>query len=127
MAVCIIVSFFEIILLQTFIRMASPTPSLESLPRANSIGSFGDQHEYLSLSPLADSPLSVSGSSPPVSDSVDRDSDPSDLHCQQCREPVSDSKLLACFHTFCNACLEKNKFVCPRCNSEYPEQFAVQL
>ncbi|VEN57779.1 unnamed protein product [Callosobruchus maculatus] len=98
--------------------MASPTPSLESLPRANSIGSFGDQHEYLSLSPLADSPLSVSGSSPPVSDSVDRDSDPSDLHCQQCREPVSDSKLLACFHTFCNACLEKNKFVCPRCNSE---------
>ncbi|VEN57106.1 unnamed protein product [Callosobruchus maculatus] len=51
--------------------MASPTPSLESLPRANSIGSFGDQHEYLSLSPLADSPLSVSGSSPPVSDSVD--------------------------------------------------------
>ncbi|VEN57780.1 unnamed protein product [Callosobruchus maculatus] len=94
---------------------------------ANSIGSFGDQHEYLSLSPLADSPLSVSGSSPPVSDSVDRDSDPSDLHCQQCREPVSDSKLLACFHTFCNACLEKNKFVCPRCNSEYPEQFAVQL
>ncbi|CAH1976022.1 unnamed protein product [Acanthoscelides obtectus] len=99
--------------------MASPTPSLESLPRANSIGSFGDQHDYLSLSPLADSPLSVSGSSPPVSDSVDRDSDPSDLHCQQCRETVSaDSKLLACFHTFCNPCLEKNKFVCPRCNSE---------
>ncbi|KAJ8931927.1 hypothetical protein NQ314_015125 [Rhamnusium bicolor] len=98
--------------------MASPTPSLESLPRANSIGSFGDQHDYLSLSPLADSPLSVSGSSPPVSDSVDRDSDPSELHCQQCREPVSDAKLLACFHTFCNSCLEKNKLICPRCNSE---------
>ncbi|KAJ8944786.1 hypothetical protein NQ318_003654 [Aromia moschata] len=81
--------------------MASPTPSLESLPRANSIGSFGDQHDYLSLSPLADSPLSVS-----------------ELHCQQCREPVSDPKLLACFHTFCNPCLEKNKLVCPRCNSE---------
>ncbi|XP_018563823.1 brain tumor protein [Anoplophora glabripennis] len=98
--------------------MASPTPSIESLPRANSIGSFGDQHDYLSLSPLADSPLSVSGSSPPVSDSVDRDSDPSELHCQQCREPISDPKLLACFHTFCNTCLEKNKLVCPRCNSE---------
>ncbi|KAJ8922489.1 hypothetical protein NQ315_007517 [Exocentrus adspersus] len=98
--------------------MASPTPSIESLPRANSIGSFGDQHDYLSLSPLADSPLSVSGSSPPVSDSVDRDSDPSELHCQQCREAVSDPKLLACFHTFCNPCLEKNKLVCPRCNSE---------
>lgn len=98
--------------------MASPTPSIESLPRANSIGSFGDQHDYLSLSPLADSPLSVSGSSPPVSDSVDRDSDPSELHCQQCRDPVSDPKLLACFHTFCNTCLEKNKLACPRCNSE---------
>lgn len=98
--------------------MASPTPSIESLPRANSIGSFGDQHDYLSLSPLADSPVSISGSSPPASDSVDRDSDPSEHQCQQCREPVSDSKLLACFHTFCNACLEKNKLVCPRCNSE---------
>ncbi|KAL1510035.1 hypothetical protein ABEB36_004691 [Hypothenemus hampei] len=98
--------------------MASPTPSLESLPRANSIGSFGDQVDYLSLSPLDDSPLSVSGSSPPVSDSVDRDSDPSELHCQQCREPVSDPKLLACFHTFCNLCLERNKLVCPRCNTE---------
>ncbi|KAG5885896.1 hypothetical protein JTB14_012143 [Gonioctena quinquepunctata] len=101
--------------------MASPTPSLESLPRANSIGSFGDQHDYLSLSPLADSPLSVSGSSPPVSDSVDRDSDPSELHCQQCRESVSDPKLLSCFHTFCNSCLEKNKHACPRCNSELIE------
>ncbi|XP_063927876.1 brain tumor protein [Zophobas morio] len=98
--------------------MASPTPSIESLPRANSIGSFGDQADYLSLSPLEDSPLSVSGSSPPVSDSVDRDSDPSELHCQQCREPVADPKLLACFHTFCTPCLEKNKLICPRCNSE---------
>ncbi|ENN81214.1 hypothetical protein HUJ04_009171 [Dendroctonus ponderosae] len=94
--------------------MASPTPSIESLPRANSIGSFGDQVEYLSLSPLAGSP----GSSPPASDSVDRDSDPTELHCEQCREPVSDPKLLACFHTFCNLCLERNKLVCPRCNTE---------
>jgi tripartite motif-containing protein 2/3 len=31
---------------------------------------------------------------------------------------VADPKLLACFHTFCNPCLEKNKLVCPRCNSE---------
>lgn len=98
--------------------MASPTPSIESLPRANSIGSFGDHADYLSLSPLADSPLTVSGSSPPASDSVDRDSDHSDLHCLQCRDPVSEPKLLACFHTFCNSCLEKNKFGCPRCQSE---------
>lgn len=98
--------------------MASPTPSIESLPRANSIGSFGDQHDYISLSPLADSPLSHSGSSPPISDSVDKDSDHSDQHCQQCRELVLEPKLLSCFHTFCNTCLEKNKLVCPRCSSE---------
>lgn len=98
--------------------MASPTPSLESLPRANSIGSFGDHADYLSLSPLEDSPLTVSGSSPPVSDSVDRDSDHSELHCLQCREVVPEPKPLSCFHTFCNTCLEKNKLVCPRCQSE---------
>ncbi|XP_076274106.1 tripartite motif-containing protein brain tumor isoform X2 [Rhynchophorus ferrugineus] len=95
--------------------MASPAPSLESLPRANSIGSFGDQGDYLSLSPLED--LSASGSSPPASDAADRDSDPSELHCEHCKEPVAQPKLLSCFHTFCDACLEKNKF-CPRCNSE---------
>lgn len=43
----------------------SPTPSLESLPGANSIGSFGEHNDYLS-----DSPLTLSGSSPPVSDSA---------------------------------------------------------
>lgn len=98
--------------------MASPTPSIESLPRANSIGSFGDHADYLSLSPLADSPLTVSGSSPPASDSVDRDNDHADLHCLQCRDPVPEPKLLTCFHTFCNPCLEKNKLGCPRCQSE---------
>lgn len=97
--------------------MASPTPSIESLPRANSIGSFGDHADYLSLSPLADSPLTVSGSSPPASDSVDRDSDHSEV-CLQCREAVSEPRLLPCFHTICTSCFEKNKLSCPRCQSE---------
>ncbi|XP_023011923.1 tripartite motif-containing protein brain tumor isoform X2 [Leptinotarsa decemlineata] len=97
--------------------MASPTLSIESLTRANSIGSFSEPHDYLSLSPLDDTPSSTSGSSPPVSDSFDRDSDPSEIHCQQCRDPVSNPKLLACFHTICNSCLDKNKCVCPRCNA----------
>ncbi|CAH0561422.1 unnamed protein product [Brassicogethes aeneus] len=108
--------------------MASPTPSLESLPRANSIGSFCEHVDYLSLSP-ADSPLSVTGSTPPVSDSLERDliSDQNDLHCQQCREPVANPKLLSCFHTFCNSCLEKNKLLCPRCNSEAVEVILSSL
>lgn len=98
--------------------MASPTLSIESLPRANSIGSFGDHADYLSLSPLADSPLTVSGSSPPASDSVDRDSDHAEV-CLHCRDPVSSvPKLLSCYHTICNNCLEKNKLSCPHCQTE---------
>lgn len=101
--------------------MASPTPSLDSLRGGNSIGSFGDHADYLSLSPLADSPLTVSGSSPPVSDSAIcdlRDTDSSDLLCAQCHDQVTqDNKFLACFHNYCQQCLEKNKFTCPRCAS----------
>lgn len=107
--------------------MASPTPSIESLPRANSIGSFGDHADYLSLSPLADSPLTVSGSSPPASDSVDRDSDHSELQCQQCREPLQESKVLSCFHTICTNCLDKNKYACPRCQSESIENILSSI
>ncbi|KAL5279999.1 brat family protein [Megaselia abdita] len=44
----------------------SPTPSLDSLPGANSIGSFCGEHNDF----LSDSPLTLSGSSPPVSDSA---------------------------------------------------------
>lgn len=44
---------------------SSPTPSLDSLPGGNSLGSFGEANDYLS-----DSPLTLSGSSPPVSDSA---------------------------------------------------------
>lgn len=98
--------------------MASPTPSLDSLPRANSIGSFGDHPDYLSLSPLEDSPLTVSGSSPPASDSVKSDSDPTEIPCLQCKDTVRNPKLLACFHTYCDNCLEKNKLSCPRCQTD---------
>lgn len=48
---------------------SSPTPSLESLPGANSIGSFGEPTDYLSDSPLTLSG-SGTGSSPPISDSA---------------------------------------------------------
>lgn len=43
----------------------SPTPSLESIRGTNSIESFGENNGYLS-----DSPFTLSGTSPPVSDSV---------------------------------------------------------
>lgn len=102
--------------------MASPTPSIESLPRANSIGSFGDHADYLSLSSLADSPLTVSGSSPPVSDSAERDHDliagghGGAACCQNCREPGADAAHhLPCYHVICASCYEKNKYTCPRC------------
>ncbi|XP_055856458.1 brain tumor protein [Episyrphus balteatus] len=43
----------------------SPTPSLDSIRGTNSIESYGDHNGYMS-----DSPLTLSGSSPPVSDSA---------------------------------------------------------
>lgn len=95
--------------------MASPTPSLDSLRGGNSIGSFGDHADYLSLSPLADSPLTISGSSPPISDSAVCDLRDTDIPCLQCNEPVSENKYLTCFHAYCQSCLEKNKFICQRC------------
>lgn len=98
--------------------MASPTPSVDSLRGGNSIGSFGDHADYLSLSPLADSPLTVSGSSPPVSDSAICE-ELGVATCCQCHEPVQDVKYLStCFHAHCQPCLDKNKFVCQRCQQE---------
>ncbi|XP_017783740.1 PREDICTED: brain tumor protein [Nicrophorus vespilloides] len=95
--------------------MASPTPSIESLPRANSIGSFGDHADYISISSLADSPLTVSGSSPPVSDSTDRDNDLNAQQCLHCRESTTDHKLLPCYHAICTNCYDTNKYTCPKC------------
>lgn len=103
--------------------MASPTPSVDSLRGGNSIGSFGEHADYLSLSPLADSPLTVSGSSPPVSDSAVCDLR-EDLTCSQCHESLqSDVAKFAssCFHAYCQACLDsaaKYSTGCPRCHQD---------
>ncbi|XP_041969622.1 brain tumor protein isoform X1 [Aricia agestis] len=97
-----------------FLKMASRTPSLESLPGANSIGSL----ERGSISPLT-----LSGSSPPASDSAVcdlREFDGLDTVCALCRETFSDPKVLNCFHTFCRGCLEReqthpDKVTCVTC------------
>lgn len=106
--------------------MASRTPSLESLPGANSIGSYGDRGELSSCSPLVDSPLTLSGSSPPASDSAVcdlREFDGVDTTCGLCHETFSDPKVLPCFHTFCRPCLEKeqthpDKVTCSQCHAD---------
>lgn len=102
--------------------MASRTPSLESLPGANSIGSL----ERGSLSPLT-----LSGSSPPASDSAVcdlREFDVLDTNCAICREIFVDPKVLNCFHTFCRSCLEREqthpeKVTCVTCrvDTELPD------
>lgn len=104
--------------------MASRTPSLESLPGANSIGSYGDRGDLSSCSPLVDSPLTLSGSSPPASDSAVcdlREFDGLDTTCGLCHETFTDPKVLPCFHSFCRACLEKeqthpDKVTCSQCH-----------
>lgn len=92
--------------------MASPTPSLES--RANSLGSL------VSLSPLT-----VSGSSPPASDSaicdVDNcdlclDAKPGDPPCPHCR--LGGVRCTGCKSTESDAvarCFDCANFLCPNC------------
>lgn len=108
--------------------MATRTPSLESLPGANSIGSYGDHGELSSYSPLVPSPLTLSGSSPPASDSavcdlLGFDGGDSASACGLCKDIFSDPRVLPCFHTFCRACLEReqthpDKISCPKCKTD---------
>ncbi|KAK7792006.1 hypothetical protein R5R35_004208 [Gryllus longicercus] len=107
--------------------MASPTPSLDSLPGANSIGSLVDQTEARSLSPLADSPITVSGSSPAsCSNSVCSSSSgiigciaPSStlLKCGLCHETLVNPKILSCYHVYCQQCAPE-KTECTLCQED---------
>lgn len=103
---------------------SSPTPSLESLPGANSIGSFGEPVDYLS-----DSPLTLSGSSPPVSDSAicddfssgvvsSLDSQTSHIsgtgpRCTGCKSKQSDAvaKCIECANYLCANCVTAHQFM----------------
>lgn len=151
--------------------MASPTPSLDSLTRTHSVGSFGDHTDFLSFSPLADSPLTLSdNSSPPFSDSAIGDCreyltssssssstssasiinntaitttsaltsvtnggslhtqtsttpNATELICLFCRQILLKPKVLPCFHSFCQTCIDKNqthpdKLTCPICHND---------
>uniref|UniRef100_A0A1B6CC71 Brain tumor protein n=1 Tax=Clastoptera arizonana TaxID=38151 RepID=A0A1B6CC71_9HEMI len=97
--------------------MASPTPSLDSLTGANSLGSYIDQHDYHSLS---NSPATAS---PTTSDSSGSFSGNLNTKCGLCHETFTNPKVLPCFHTFCESCLEQNqdhpdKVTCSRCQQE---------
>lgn len=104
---------------------ASPTPSLESLRGANSIGSFGEPNDYLS-----DSPLTLSGSSPPVSDSAICDDFSSGIvssldsqtsqgsgtggpRCTGCKSKQSDAvaKCIECANYLCSNCVTAHQFM----------------
>nr|CAD7266509.1 unnamed protein product [Timema shepardi] len=84
--------------------MASPTLSLDSLPRANSIGSLVDQSELISSSPV-----SLNSSSPSSNHS-------NSSKCAVCNEHCVISRILPCFHTICVSCQERsNKATCLAC------------
>lgn len=45
------------------------------------------------------------------------------IKCTICDKPYRDPKVLACFHTYCKACLDKlidspGKIICPTCQGE---------
>lgn len=77
--------------------MTSPTPSLSDMPAfgTSPLGSLGE-HNHL------DTLLST--------------------QCTICHETFTLPKVLPCFHTFCQPCLEKaqssDKIKCPQCNQE---------
>lgn len=103
----------------------SPTPSFESLPGGNSIGSFGEPADYLS-----DSPLTLSGSSPPASDSAICDDFSSGLvssldsqssgsnssngpRCTGCKSKQSDAvaNCIQCANYLCANCVTAHQFM----------------
>lgn len=114
--------------------MASPTPSTGS-DRTVSLTSL-NENEYHSLSsaahsPLTSSPASLSSSSNSTTN-VDNSSSilvnghsnsVSSSQCGICHGTFINPKVLPCFHTFCQACLERNqehpdKITCSRCQQE---------
>ncbi len=132
--------------------MGSPTPSSGSIDRTHSLGSLIDQNEYHSLSsahsPLTASPTSLSSGSNNSATNVDNgssgilvnghshshssssssnnsshSSNLSASQCGLCHGTFINPKVLPCFHTFCEACLERNqehpgKITCSRCQQE---------
>ncbi|XP_065205646.1 brain tumor protein-like isoform X2 [Planococcus citri] len=129
----------------TSFKMASPTPSLGSTDRTHSLNSLIDQNEYHSLSsahsPLTASPTSLSsgGSNSGATNPMDscgssgnngssilvngHSNNLSSSQCGLCHGTFINPKVLPCFHTFCESCLERNqehpgKITCSRCQQE---------
>jgi tripartite motif-containing protein 2/3 len=101
------------------LKMASPTPSLDSLTGVNSLGSLIDQNDYHSLS---NSPATASPTAS-VSSTFSGNGAQYLTKCFICDDIYTNPKVLHCFHTFCKDCLEckqeyPNKIVCPRCQVE---------
>ena len=75
--------------------MSSPTPSIDTASSSGSISSDGELDQVQDLN----------------------------TKCSQCHDTFTSPKVLACFHTFCQPCLENNllspdKVQCPTCQTD---------
>lgn len=109
------------------LKMASPTPSLDSLSGVNSSNNCKIEQDFQSSYTASNSPVTVSPTTSVISNISSGGSGPTVSHlntkCGLCHDTFNNPKVLPCFHTFCESCLESNlehpdKVTCPRCAQE---------